>query len=130
MNFSSADPDARPSIKHVERGQFVYFEHRIVDTRHGFILVTEMTAANEPSHQILLQQVDEFQDLFGSYKKQIELDAGYYNAYCAKALFEPRLFWDQCLINAYGQKNIHTVNETNFNKYMKRPNGSLPSIRQ
>lgn len=41
-----------------------------------------------PGHQILLQQVDELRDVLGSYAKEIALDAGYYNARCAKALFE------------------------------------------
>lgn len=52
-NFSPLDEDSRLSVKHVERGQFAYFEHRIVDTLHGFIIATELTAANMPGHNNL-----------------------------------------------------------------------------
>ncbi|WP_107840352.1 transposase [Metasolibacillus meyeri] len=91
-NFSPIDADARLSVKHVERGQFAYFEHRIVDTLHGFIIATDVTAANVPGHKILPRQVDQLKELFGAYAKEITLDAGYYNATCAKALFDRNFF--------------------------------------
>ena len=91
-NYSPIDKDARLSVKHVERGQFAYFEHRIVDTLHGFIIATELTAANVPGHQVLPTQVDQLNDLFGEYAKEITLDAGYYNAACAKELLKRGFF--------------------------------------
>lgn len=91
-NFSPVDGDARLSVKHVERGQFAFFEHRIVDTLHGFILATEVTGANVPGHQILPEQVDQLKEFFGAYAKEITLDAGYYNARCANALFKRGFF--------------------------------------
>ncbi|MGN7479843.1 transposase [Solibacillus silvestris] len=91
-NFSPIDADARLSVKHVERGQFAYFEHRIVDTLHSFIIATDVTAANVPGHKNLPKQVDQLKELFGGYAKEITLDAGYYNAACAKALFERNFF--------------------------------------
>ena len=72
------------SVKHVERGQFAYFEHRIVDTLHGFIIATDVTAANVPGHKILPSQLDYAQTIFGEYCKEITLDSGYYNAACAR----------------------------------------------
>lgn len=91
-NFSPIDKDARLSVKHVERGQFAYFEHRIVDTLHGIIIATDLTAANVPGHKILPEQVDRLKELFGAYAKEIALDAGYYNAACANALFDRNFF--------------------------------------
>ena len=91
-NFSPVDEDARLSVKHVERGQFAFFEHRVVDTLHGFIIATEVTSANVPGHRILPGQVDELKAMFGAYAKEITLDAGYYNARCANALFERGFF--------------------------------------
>ncbi|OCS86801.1 transposase [Caryophanon latum] len=91
-NYSPIDKDARLSVKHVERGQFAYFEHRIVDTLHGFIIATELTAANVPGHQVLPTQVDQLHLLFGEYAKEITLDAGYYNATCAKQLLKRGFF--------------------------------------
>lgn len=91
-NYSPIDKDARLSIKHVERGQFAYFEHRIVDTLHGFIIATELTAANVPGHQVLPTQVDQLKRFFGEYAKEITLDAGYYNATCAKQLMKRGFF--------------------------------------
>ena len=52
-NRSPVDPDARLSVKHEKRGRFAYFEHRIVDSLHNFIIATEVTAANVPGHRIL-----------------------------------------------------------------------------
>ena len=76
----------------MERGQFAYFEHRIVDTLHGFIIATEVTAANVPGHKILPSQLDSTRTIFGEYCKEITLDAGYYNAACARELFARGLF--------------------------------------
>ncbi|GEM_PF-4830021 len=44
-NFSPVDPAARLSVKHVKRGQFAYFEHRVVDTLRGFILLSPLVPA-------------------------------------------------------------------------------------
>ena len=91
-NFSPVDEDARLSVKHVERGQFAYYEHRIVDTLHGFIIASEITAANRPGHQLLPQQLNQLHQLFQQYAKEITLDAGYYNAQCANELFKRGFF--------------------------------------
>jgi transposase len=91
-NKSPVDPDAALSVKHDERGRFAYFEHRIVDTLHNFIIGTEVTAANVPGHKILLSQLDSLRNLFGSYCKEIALDAGYHNAKLAQGLFERKIF--------------------------------------
>lgn len=91
-NFSPIDEDARLSVKHVERGQFAYFEHRIVDTLHHFIIATDITGANVPGHRILPSQLDKLHTLFSTYAKEITLDAGYYNAHFAKALFQRGFF--------------------------------------
>ena len=52
-NRSPVDKDARLSVKHEKRGRFAYFEHRIVDSLHNFIIASEVTAANVPGHQVL-----------------------------------------------------------------------------
>ncbi|MEK4425252.1 transposase [Solibacillus sp. FSL K6-1523] len=114
-NFSLIDANARLSVKHVERRQFAYFEHRIVDTLHGFIIAIDVTAANIPGHKILPGQVDQLNKLFGAYAKEITLDAGYYNATCAKALFAEKNFF-RYPINDRGQKNILNVKEFNLNR--------------
>ena len=44
-NRSPVDPDARLSVKHEKRGRFAYFEHRVVDSLHNFIIATDVTAA-------------------------------------------------------------------------------------
>lgn len=89
---SPVDPDSALSEKHDERGRFAYFEHRIVDTLHNFIIATEVTAANVPGHKILLSQLDSVRDLFGRYSNEIALDAGYHKAKLAKGLFERKVF--------------------------------------
>ena len=44
-------------------------------------------------HKILTGQVDALKELFGTYEKEIALDAGYYNATaCAKALLDRKFF--------------------------------------
>ncbi|MCD7036742.1 transposase [Metabacillus sp. GX 13764] len=91
-NWSPVDPDAALSVKHEKRGRFAYFEHRIVDSLHNFIIGTEVTAANVPGHKILLSQLDSLQDLFGRYCGEIALDSGYYQARLAKGLFERSIF--------------------------------------
>ncbi|MBZ5752190.1 IS1182 family transposase [Metabacillus rhizolycopersici] len=91
-NISPVDPDARLSVKHDERGRFAYFEHRIVDSLHNFIIATDVTAANVPGHRKLIGQVDHLNDLFGKYAKEIALDSGYYNAGLARKLFERDFF--------------------------------------
>ena len=111
-NFSPVDEDARLSVKHVERGQFAYYEHRIVDTLHGFIIASEITAANRPGHQILPQQLNQLHELFQQYAKEITLDAGYYNAQCANELFK-RGFLSPYLIKEARQKNIQAVGVIN-----------------
>ncbi|MEM5625178.1 hypothetical protein AAHB47_10345 [Bacillus wiedmannii] len=55
---SPTDPDARLSIKHDVRGRFAYFEHRIVDGLHNFIIDTHITPANVPGHRILLDRIE------------------------------------------------------------------------
>jgi transposase len=91
-NRSPVDPDARLSVKHEKRGRFAYFEHRIVDTFHNFIIATEVTAANVPGHKILSSQLDSLKGFFGSYCSEIALDAGYYNARLAQELFDREIF--------------------------------------
>lgn len=53
-NRSPVDPDSALSVNHEKRGRFAYFEHRVVDSLHNFIIGTEVTAANVPGHRILL----------------------------------------------------------------------------
>ncbi|MFD2679891.1 transposase, partial [Bacillus seohaeanensis] len=77
-NISPVDSDARLSVKHDERGRFAYFEHRIVDSLHNFIIATDVTAANVPGHRKLMGQVEQLKQLFGQYAKEIALDSGYY----------------------------------------------------
>lgn len=89
---SPVDPDARLSIKHDERGRFAYYEHRIVDSLHNFIIHTEVTPANIPGHKILVQQLDELKNKFRCYSNEIALDAGYYNAKLANELSERDIF--------------------------------------
>lgn len=91
-NRSPVDPDSRLSVKHEKRGRFAYFEHRVVDTLHNFIIATEVTAANVPGHQILPPQLDSLRNLFGHYCTEIALDSGYYNARLARKLFEREIF--------------------------------------
>jgi transposase len=91
-NKSPVDPDSALSVKHEKRGRFAYFEHRVVDSLHNFIIGTEVTAANVPGHKILLSQLDALRDLFGTYCKEIALDSGYYQAKLAKGLFEREIF--------------------------------------
>ncbi|WHY44614.1 IS1182 family transposase [Lysinibacillus pakistanensis] len=91
-NSSPVDPEARLSVKHDERGRFAYFEHRIVDSLHNFIIATDVTAANVPGHRKLVGQVDQLKQLFGQYAKEIALDSGYYNAPLARRLFERKFF--------------------------------------
>ncbi len=90
--ISPVDPDARLSVKHDERGRFAYYEHRLVDSLHNFIIATDVTATNVPGHRVLIQQLDTRRDFFGQYAKEIALDAGYYNTKLAKQLFERKLF--------------------------------------
>ena len=91
-NRSPVDPDSALSVKHDERGRFAFFEHRVVDTLHNFIIGTEVTAANVPGHQILLSQLDSIRNLFGRYSNEIALDSGYYKAKLAKGLFDRKIF--------------------------------------
>jgi hypothetical protein len=91
-NRSPIDPDARLSVKHEKRGRFAYFEHRIVDALHNFIIETEVTAANVPGHRILPSQLDTLKSLFGRYCTEIALDSGYYNARLAKELKNREIF--------------------------------------
>lgn len=91
-NKSPIDPDAGLSVKHDERGRFAYFEHRIVDSLHNFIIKTDITAANVPGHKILLSQLDSLRNLFGRYCAEIALDAGYHNARLARELFKREIF--------------------------------------
>ena len=91
-NRSPVDPDARLSVKHEKRGRFAYFEHRIVDALHNFIIATDVTAANVPGHRILPSQLDSLKNLFGRYCIELALDAGYYNARLAKELLNRNLF--------------------------------------
>jgi transposase/IS5 family transposase len=91
-NKSPVDPDARLSVKHEKRGRFAYFEHRVVDSLHNFIIGTEVTAANVPGHKVLLPQLDSLRNLFGRYSTEIALDAGYFNARLAKGLFIREIF--------------------------------------
>ena len=91
-NRSPVDPDARLSVKHEKRGRFAYFEHRIVDALHNFIIATDVTAANVPGHRILPSQLDSLKNLFGRYCIELALDAWYYNARLAKELLNRNLF--------------------------------------
>jgi transposase len=91
-NKSPVDPDSGLSVKHEKRGRFAYFEHRVVDTLHNFVIATNVTAANIPGHRILPAQIDSLKDLFGCYCNEIALDSGYYNARLAMALFKRKIF--------------------------------------
>jgi transposase len=91
-NRSPVDPDSSLSVKHDKRGRFAFFEHRIVDTLHCFIIETDVTAANVAGHQVLLPQLDSLWSLFGRYCNEVALDAGYYNAKLAKELFKRKIF--------------------------------------
>lgn len=77
---SPVDPDARLSVKHEIHGQFAYFEHRIVDTLHRFIIATTVTGANVPGHRILMSQLKAVENCLDLKPLEIVLDAGYYNA--------------------------------------------------
>ncbi|MET1030649.1 transposase [Domibacillus tundrae] len=92
-NISPVDSDARLSVKHGQRGQFAYFEHRMVDSLHHFIIATDITGANAPGHRQLIGQVDRLRDLFGQYAAEIALDSGYYNASLARQLFSRGFFF-------------------------------------
>lgn len=89
---SPVDPDARLSVKHDKRGRFAYFEHRIVDSLHNFIIHTEVTPANVPGHRMLMKQLDELKSRFGCYSREVALDAGYYNARLAEEIFKRDIF--------------------------------------
>lgn len=89
---SPVDPDARLSVKHDERGRFAYFEHRVVDSLHNFIIHTQVTPANVPGHRILLSQLDDLRNKLDCYPKEIALDAGYYNARLAEEIFKRDIF--------------------------------------
>jgi transposase len=91
-NRSPVDPGARLSVKHEKRGRFAYFEHRVVDSLHNFIISAEVTAANVPGHKILPSQLDSLRNLFGRYSSEIALDAGYYKARLAIELFKRNIF--------------------------------------
>jgi transposase len=91
-NISPVDGDARLSVKHDQRGRFAYFEHRIVDSLHNFIIATDVTGANVPGHRQLIGQVDQLKALFGQYAAEIALDSGYYNAPLARRLFQRGFF--------------------------------------
>ncbi|OZI11453.1 transposase, partial [Bacillaceae bacterium SAS-127] len=91
-NVSPVDSDARLSVKHDARGRFAYFEHRVVDSLHTFIIATDVTAANIPGQRQLIGQVDQLKKLFGQYAKEIALDSGYYNATLARKLFKRDFF--------------------------------------
>jgi hypothetical protein len=90
-NRSPVDPDSALSVKHEKRGRFAYFEHRVVDSLHNFIIGTEVTAANVPGHRILPYQLDSLKDLFGVYCSEIALDAGYFKARLIKELIERKI---------------------------------------
>lgn len=91
-NISPVDPDARLSVKHDQRGRFAYFEHRVVDSFHNFIIATDITAANVPGHRKLIEQIEWLKQLFGKYAGEIALDSGYYNASLARRLFHRHFF--------------------------------------
>jgi transposase len=91
-NRSPVDPDARLSVKHEKRGRFAYFEHRVVDSLHNFIIATEVTPANVPGHKVLPSQLDSLRNLFGRYSSEIALDAGYYKAHLAIEIFKREIF--------------------------------------
>ncbi|PFK29088.1 transposase [Bacillus cereus] len=91
-NISPVDPDARLSVKHDQRGRFAYFEHRIVDSLHNFIIATDVTAANVPGHRKLIGQIEQLKRSLGQYAKEIALDSGYYNASLARRLFQRGFF--------------------------------------
>lgn len=112
---SPVDPDARLSVKHDERGRFAYFEHRVVDSLHNFIVATEVTAANVPGHRILIQQLEKLKGVFGSYSKEIALDAGYYNAKLAKQLFQ-RNFLTYISYRRFSSKEHPKCRKTQFKK--------------
>ena len=92
VNQSPVDADARLSVKHEKRGRFAYFEHRVVDALHNFIIASEVTAANIPGHQVLPAQLDHLRELFGRYCTEIALDSGYYNARFIKKIFSRKIF--------------------------------------
>lgn len=52
-HFSLVDSDARLSVKDEAYRQCAYFEHRIVDTFHRFIIAATITGANVPGHSIV-----------------------------------------------------------------------------
>ncbi|WP_242161705.1 IS1182 family transposase [Bacillus cereus group sp. BfR-BA-01522] len=89
---SPTDPDARLSVKHDARGRFAYFEHRMVDGLHNFIIDTHITPANVPGHRILRKRIECTKERLGYIPKEIALDAGYYNARLAEGLFQNNLF--------------------------------------
>ncbi|MED4404218.1 hypothetical protein [Metabacillus fastidiosus] len=45
----------------------VLTKHLFVDSLHSFIIATDVTAANVPSHRLLIDQVDSLKELFGQY---------------------------------------------------------------
>ncbi|MDR2833782.1 MAG: transposase [Streptococcaceae bacterium] len=89
---SPVDEDARLCVKHEKRGRFAYYEHRIVDSLHNFILCSTVTPANVPGHRILPIQLDKLKELFGVCCKEIALDAGYYNIRMARELEKRTIF--------------------------------------
>ncbi|MDH2923749.1 IS1182 family transposase, partial [Bacillus cytotoxicus] len=89
---SPTDPDARLSVKHDARGRFAYFEHRMVDGLHNFIIDTHITPANVPGHRILRKRIECTKERLGYIPKEIALDAGYYNARLVEGLFQNNLF--------------------------------------
>ncbi|WP_088037607.1 IS1182 family transposase [Gottfriedia acidiceleris] len=90
--LNPVDGDARLSVKHDERGRFAYFEHRVVDSLHNFIIDTHVTSANVPGHRVLLDQLDSLNERFGYYANEMAIDAGYYNSRFAEGLFKRGIF--------------------------------------
>lgn len=52
---SLTDPDVGLSVKHDKFGCLAYYDHRIVDGLHNFILDCCGTSATTPGHRVVLE---------------------------------------------------------------------------
>jgi hypothetical protein len=89
---SLTDPDAGLSVKHDKFGRFAYYDHRIVDGLHNFILDCYVTPATTPGHRVVLQRFDQLRMFHNTYAKEVALDAGYYNVRMGEGLEKRKMF--------------------------------------
>lgn len=89
---SLTDPDAGLSVKHDKLGRFAYYDHRIVDGLHNFILDCFVTSATIPGHQVILDRFDQLRRIHHTYAKEVALDAGYYNVRIGEGLEKRKIF--------------------------------------